>query len=168
MTSIFETVKANASDIPVIRSIACAIWPAVYKDLLSDEQISYMMDMMYADQVIEKELANGVEWYLLKYENKTVGYCSIYFIDKVCKLDKIYISEEFRRCGIGRQTIEFVQKTATLRGAEKLILNVNKYNTKAQAAYKKYGFKHLRDEVNDIGNGFVMDDFVLALDISHP
>ena len=165
MNGKITVVKAGQGDIPLVRAIADSVWPRVYRGLLSPEQISYMMDMMYSSEVISKELSCGVEWYLLNCGNETAGYLSIYFFDDVCKLDKIYIKEEFRRSGIGRTGIEFVKDAARKRGVKQLILNVNKYNKSAHAAYFRYGFTHLRDEVNDIGNGFVMDDFVLALDI---
>jgi hypothetical protein len=37
---------------------------------------------------------------------------------------------------------------------------VNKYNF-AIDVYKRLGFVTVADEVNDIGNGFVMDDYVM-------
>jgi hypothetical protein len=38
---------------------------------------------------------------------------------------------------------------------------VNKQNHQALAAYQKYGFSLASDVIEDIGGGFVMDDFVL-------
>jgi ribosomal protein S18 acetylase RimI-like enzyme len=42
-----------------------------------------------------------------------------------------------------------------------VILAVNKRNTTAIASYKKYGFVVREAIVDDIGHGFVMDDFVM-------
>ena len=165
MKKTVSIIKAGQGDIPLICALADEIWRRVYCEILSPEQINYMMDMMYCPEVISEEIASGVEWYLLNCDNQTAGYLSIYHTGNVCKLDKIYIRENFRKCGVGRAGIEFVKKSAKSCGARQLILNVNKYNCAAQAAYKSYGFTHLRDEVNDIGSGFVMDDFVLSLEI---
>jgi ribosomal protein S18 acetylase RimI-like enzyme len=41
-----------------------------------------------------------------------------------------------------------------------LFLNVNKYNSAIQF-YHKIGFEIAKEEVIDIGNGFVMDDYVM-------
>ena len=41
-----------------------------------------------------------------------------------------------------------------------LFLNVNKYNN-ALHFYLKQGFFKIREEVIDIGNGYVMDDYVM-------
>lgn len=158
---------AGKGDIAVIRDIALSVWPQVYSEILSAEQIAYMMDMMYAPEVISDELDSGFYWFIIKSEDgEDTGYISVYFPEeKVCKLDKIYIKPQFRRTGAGRAAVKFISTFASSRGALKLILNVNKNNVAAQAAYKSYGFRHLRDETNDIGNNYVMDDFVLFLDI---
>jgi hypothetical protein len=44
-------------------------------------------------------------------------------------------------------------------------LCVNKRNTIALAAYAKYGFRIYGQDVLDIGNGFVMDDYLLEMDL---
>jgi hypothetical protein len=41
-----------------------------------------------------------------------------------------------------------------------VFLNVNKYN-KAQYFYSKLGFAIIKEEVIDIGNDYVMDDYVM-------
>jgi len=43
-------------------------------------------------------------------------------------------------------------------------LNVNRFNN-ARWFYEKIGFRVVRDEVIDIGQGFVMDDHVMELPI---
>ncbi|MEO8488040.1 MAG: hypothetical protein ABI585_17060, partial [Betaproteobacteria bacterium] len=43
-----------------------------------------------------------------------------------------------------------------------LVLNVNKRNAKAIAAYRACGLATREDVVVDIGGGFVMDDYVMA------
>ena len=158
-------ITAGQSDIPEISLLAASLWPAVYADILSTGQIKYMMDMMYSEKVISAEMVRGIKWYLIKYGQNNIGYTSLIFIQDCCKLDKLYISRSFRGRGIGRKTMEFIKAEASAAGAKKLILNVNKYNIAAQKAYQKFGFRHVRDEVNDIGNNYVMDDFVLQLDI---
>ncbi|MEG2601476.1 MAG: GNAT family N-acetyltransferase, partial [Carnobacterium sp.] len=43
----------------------------------------------------------------------------------------------------------------------KIQLTVNKYNDKSIAAYKKMGFVTVKEQVADIGGGYIMDDFVM-------
>jgi len=42
-----------------------------------------------------------------------------------------------------------------------VILAVNKRNTAAINSYRKYGFAVREAIVDDIGHGFVMDDFIM-------
>ena len=46
-----------------------------------------------------------------------------------------------------------------------LLLNVNKYNQKAIEFYNRIGFQEIYKEVIDIGNGYVMDDVVMELNL---
>ena len=169
MTPDICITPAGENDIAAIRQTALEVWPKVYANLLTSEQISYMMDMMYSSDVIIRELASGVRWFIVKCNNEIAGYASIYPTElngtPVVKLDKLYLRECFRKQGVGKQLLMYIVQEAQNAGVTKLILNVNKYNTSAQAAYKRWGFTLAKSEVNDIGNGFVMDDFVFVLDI---
>jgi hypothetical protein len=44
-------------------------------------------------------------------------------------------------------------------------LTVNKYNNTTIKAYEKWGFSTINDVVTDIGNDFVMDDYIMEYDI---
>jgi ribosomal protein S18 acetylase RimI-like enzyme len=56
--------------------------------------------------------------------------------------------------------INFIENKAFLNNQEALLLNVNK-NNNAQYFYNKLGFIISKEEVIDIGNGYVMDDYVM-------
>ena len=47
----------------------------------------------------------------------------------------------------------------------KIRLTVNKYNQYTIDAYNKWGFKTVDSVVTDIGNGFVMDDYIMEYEI---
>jgi ribosomal protein S18 acetylase RimI-like enzyme len=66
--------------------------------------------------------------------------------------------------GIGKKLIEFVKKIANQSDMEGLLLNVNRFN-KAVDFYKAIGFRVLYEENIDIGNGYLMEDFVMKLDL---
>jgi ribosomal protein S18 acetylase RimI-like enzyme len=46
-------------------------------------------------------------------------------------------------------------------GLRKIVLTVNKNNTNAIRAYERIGFKKTGSLVQDIGSGFVMDDYAM-------
>lgn len=61
---------------------------------------------------------------------------------------------------LGKQLVDFVLNASKKYNDKGLFLNVNKHN-KAQDFYHKYGFKITKDILIDIGEGFVMDDYVM-------
>ena len=46
-----------------------------------------------------------------------------------------------------------------------IYLTVNKNNTSAINAYKKWGFITEKEACTDIGNGFVMDDYIMKINV---
>jgi ribosomal protein S18 acetylase RimI-like enzyme len=56
--------------------------------------------------------------------------------------------------------IDYITEAARKNNQEALLLNVNKNNI-AKNFYKKLGFNIVLDEVIDIGQGYVMDDYVM-------
>jgi GNAT superfamily N-acetyltransferase len=78
-----------------------------------------------------------------------------------CKLDKLYVHPGHQRHGIGAALEKTVEDWARRQRARRLWLQVNRGNTQAIAAYRKYGFRIVESRVFDIGGGFVMDDHLM-------
>ena len=69
---------------------------------------------------------------------------------------------ETQGTGLGRHFFELVKEKVIENNQKAVFLNVNKYN-KALFFYEKLGFTIVKDEVIDIGNGYVMDDYVMEV-----
>ena len=159
-----EFVSLQTADaLARVRAIADDVWPKTFREILSPEQIVYMMKMMYAPEVMEKELANGFSFDLLTIDGVDAGYMvyAPYDEPETMKLHKLYLLEEFQGKGFGQKMLHHVAEEARKRGFKFLILAVNKQNTKAQKAYERFGFKQYKAVQIDIGNGFIMDDYWL-------
>lgn len=158
---------ATPDDIALIHKLAHEAWPLAFKDILSAEQITYMLEMMYSSASLEQQFQNGHEYFLAKYGNDYAGYSSCekhYHDSQTTKIHKLYTSPSFQRLGIGRTLIEHIAEMAKENNDEKLSLNVNKKNT-AIAFYEKIGFTIILEETIAIGNGFFMDDYVMLKDL---
>ncbi|HET9700745.1 MAG TPA: GNAT family N-acetyltransferase, partial [Burkholderiales bacterium] len=81
------------------------------------------------------------------------------------KLDKLYVRPDLQRRGHGGRLIDRAARVARERGCNRLVLAVNKRNAAAIGAYRKHGFVVVGSAVKDIGGGFVMDDYVMALEL---
>ena len=147
-----------------VRELAETIWPVCYRNILSEEQINYMMDMMYSENVISEETADGVNYCFIECDRIICGYLAwgvLHSEPSSAKLHKLYLLSEKHGRGIGSRAIELVKQQVKAIGCSRLLLNVNRQNTNAIKCYSKNGFTVVRHENNDIGNGFFMTDYVM-------
>jgi len=162
-TNSFQIIQAAECDIKTIQELAYRIWPPTFKDILSPEQIAYMLDMMYSEDSLAKQLSKfGHRFFLLKEEKTAIGFLSIetdYQSSKKTKIHKLYVLPDKQGLGLGAKFINFAAEQALLHNNSALILNVNKYNI-ATRFYEKMGFEVVAEEKIPIGNDFFMDDFV--------
>lgn len=158
----------TTEDIPFVRDLALHIWEEAYNDLLSLEQIHYMLTMMYSSKVISEELSVGVVWEIICREGTPCGYIS-YSIsgDDSVQLSKLYIEKTSRGKGIAEEAIKRVLRYAAEKGKAHVFLTVNKGNARAIRAYEKNGFAVTDSVVKDIGSGFVMDDYIMSCFAGH-
>jgi diamine N-acetyltransferase len=155
--------SAHMGDVPTIQAIAYAAWPEAFKDILSNDQIEYMLKMMYEEEVLERQLWVEGHGYLIAEKNgQPVGFCGFehHKSDGATKVHKLYLLPDFKQQGIGRELLQGVERKAQFVGDKKVYLNVNKYN-QAIDFYKQMGYQITKEEVIDIGNGYVMDDYVM-------
>jgi ribosomal protein S18 acetylase RimI-like enzyme len=161
---VFTIVKASEKDIPFISEIASQTWPHTFKDILSPKQIEYMLDMMYSLGSLTKQVRDKNHvFYLAKDENKFVGYVSYELNCPTAyktKIHKIYILPSVQGKGVGKLLMNKVAEIALKNNNTILSLNVNREN-KAIDFYEKYGFVKVGKEDIDIGNGFLMEDFIM-------
>jgi diamine N-acetyltransferase len=161
MITISEAVN---SDIKTIQDIVYKTWPITYGKILSEEQLQYMLDLFYSDEALKAQFDEKQQlFYLITEGESTLGFIGIehhYQNKNFTKIHKIYLLPETQGRGIGRIAIEAVEKLALENNSDSLLLNVNRFN-KALHFYQKIGFE-VFDEVNiEIGNGYLMEDFVM-------
>ncbi|NDW19382.1 GNAT family N-acetyltransferase [Dysgonomonas sp. 216] len=159
-----EIIEAQGNQFFEIGKIARESWYNVYANLLSVDQIEYMLEWMYSVDSIKDQTQNqGHKYLLLKDESLFIGFISYevnYKNESKTKIHKIYILPNMQKKGAGRILIDRVERIAKDNNNRTLVLNMNKQNN-AVHFYRKMGFDIVKEEVNDIGNGYVMDDYVL-------
>ena len=162
-----EIIQATIKDIPTIQSLSNIVWPVTFAPILTADQISYMMNMMYSSEALEKQIENdGHNYILLKEGDNYVGYSSyqLNISDNTTKVHKIYVLPQAQGKGLGKLLIEYVANKAREEKNNILQLNVNRYN-KALKFYEKLGFTISYTEDIDIGNGFLMEDYVMEMNL---
>lgn len=155
--------KAKEQDIEIIRDIAAATWPSTYLDIIGQAQIDYMLEKMYNQGELLKQLMEG-HIFLIAEENENqygfVGYSIIDHEARIYKLHKLYVLPSAHGKGVGKILINEVFNQVKDIGGTALELNVNKHN-KAKDFYLKGGFTIKESVKLDIGEGYFMDDYVM-------
>lgn len=153
--------RAWEKDIPLIREMSMKVWPQTYSTILSAGQISYMLDMMYSEESLTRQMKEKQEFIIVNDGKEPVGFASFGLQEPgVYKLHKIYILPGIQGKGAGRFVITELLKAIARKGGRSLQLNVNR-NNPAKDFYEKLGFAIIREEDIDIGNGYFMNDYVM-------
>jgi ribosomal protein S18 acetylase RimI-like enzyme len=159
--------KITKKQLLVIKDLANAIWPSTYGNILSTAQLEYMLDTFYSIANLEKQMDNGQVFELLFEDKTAIGFvayelnCNFDNLSQpLTKIHKIYLLPETQGKGFGKFMIDEIVKIAKSNNQKGIFLNVNKYN-KAKIFYEKLGFVISKEEVIDIGNDYVMDDYVM-------
>ena len=155
--------KVQQNDIPKLAALASKIWHEYWTEILTESQIEYMLENFQSVNAIEKQLAEEhYNYYFISDENnENIGYFGISNKENYMFLSKLYLSEEYRRKGIGKAAFEKIKQLTAKENMSTIRLTVNKYNTNTINAYKKWGFIITDAVITDIGSGFVMDDYIM-------
>lgn len=163
---MLQIIQLTTLELPKVQSIAHRTWPSTFANILSLEQIEYMLNWMYDLKMLESQLKKGHIFLLALEEGKELGFAGFeldYTDGSKSKLHKIYLLPEAQGKGAGKALILEVADRVKKAGQKSLLLNVNKYNQKAIDFYLHLGFQEIFKEVIEIGNGYVMDDIVMEL-----
>ncbi|HEY8938188.1 MAG TPA: GNAT family N-acetyltransferase [Cyclobacteriaceae bacterium] len=159
-----QIIKAEEKHFPIIQRIAHATWPATFGSILSPKQIDYMLEMMYSTSALINQTTVKKHVFLLAEENGDyLGYLSYELNYKglsKTKIHKIYIHPSAQGKGIGKLLIKKAEDIARKNQSAILSLNVNRDN-KAVKFYEGQGFVIVGKEDIDIGEGFLMEDYMM-------
>ena len=155
-------VEVKKEEIKELAELANEIWHEYWPCLLSEEQINYMVEIFQSKNAIKKQLeAENYSYYFLIKDNIKCGYFGISRKRDYLFLSKLYIKKEYRHQGLGKIAFEKIIEIAQTLGYSSIKLTVNKNNKNTIDAYLKYRFAIIDKAVTDIGNGFVMDDYIM-------
>ncbi len=148
-----------------LAALAGQIWRAYYPGIISREQIEYMLARMYAPATLHAEVhQENIRFYQLLLRGHLTGFAAIGPTTHagIFKLHKLYLRPEMHGFGLGKQLLHHCETEVVRLGAHSLRLGVNKRNLRALAFYQRQGYGVIESVVNDIGGGFVMDDYLMG------
>ena len=145
--------------IETVQSLAAEIWTEHYVPIIGKEQVDYMLDKFQSKESISDQIRNGLLYFLIEEDNQSIGYIGVQPKGDELFLSKIYIKSSERGKGYGKKAIQCIEKLAKEKGLRKIALTANKNNRDTINAYEKLGFKNLGSVIQEIGGGFIMDDY---------
>lgn len=154
--------EAKRNDIPTLAQVASEIWHEYYTPIIGLQQVEYMVDKFQSVKGITQQIDNGYEYYFAIYNGEIAGYFGVQPQADSLFLSKLYIKKDFRGKGISTQILAYIKDIALKYGKSKITLTINRHNYSTIDIYKHFGFKIEKEEKADIGNGFYMDDYIMA------
>lgn len=176
-----------------IHDMAQVVFRHTYREILSPEQMEYMMDWMYSPANLQKQLDEGHVYYIAYRDGKPCGYVSVQpegISDDgrlLFHLQKIYVLPSEQGHGLGRalfdHAVAHVREAVLAREAAhvqevaggcteecvegcgaRIELNVNR-NNPSIGFYHHLGLHILRQGDFHIGNGYYMNDYIMGLEV---
>lgn len=163
MSTVTIRPAKTDTDIQNIAILANEIWHQHFIPIIGLEQVEYMVDKFQSYPAITNQVQNdGYEYFQILVDDKLAGYTGVHAENGALFLSKLYIHESFRGQLLATKALNFLVELCKERKLEKIWLTCNKYNSNTLAIYDHLGFKVTDEQVADIGNGFVMDDYILT------
>ncbi len=156
------TEVTSQNQLEIVKSLAYTIWPDAYGAILSEAQLDYMLDQIYAIPALEQQQESGQQFVLAEEDGVYYGFASfqVNYKEGKTKLHKIYVLPQTQGKGVGKSLLQYVEAAVDQNNNSALLLNVNRFN-KAIDFYKKQGFVVIGEEDIAIGEGYLMEDYVM-------
>jgi GNAT superfamily N-acetyltransferase len=148
----------------IIQDLAHRTWPTTFNKILSPEQISYMLNWMYDVDILQQQISEGHQFWLIEKEFP-LGFMGIELHHPSAyslKIHKLYVLPEEQGNGLGRMLVQKAIDEARMNSIQSLLLNVNRFNASVDF-YAHLGFEIIKEENIDIGSGYWMEDYVMEL-----
>lgn len=151
----------SVSDIEAVSQLAEKVWRSHYMPIIGAAQVEYMLANFQSPLAISKQLAAGYHYYLLLNNQQPLAYFAWMTASdgNSLQLSKLYVDKSYQHQGIGSRIIDLCVDYCQSNNLQRLWLTVNRHNHSAISFYQRNGFENVAALVQDIGAGFVMDDF---------
>ena len=180
-----ERVETD-EDIATAARVAGEIWHDYWPPIIGPAQTDYMVSTMQSLEAIEHDIREkGYRYYLLRDgSGAIVGYTAALVEDftddpdnprawahghaiadrTLCRLfiSKIYLYAAERGKHYASRMIEFYEQLCRDERLDAMYLTVNIHNELGIRAYLGRGFEVIEDVAAPIGEGFIMDDHIMA------
>lgn len=165
---MFDWVKIETDEqIKELCALAKEIWNEYSICFTTQEQIDYMLEKFQSEEIVKSQINfQNYRYYFMEEDGENFGYFAVQKQKGNLFLSKIYIRKDFRGKGYARKAFtNAIVPLAKEMELPKISLTVNKYNFSSILAYEKLGFVRVDSVETDIGNSYVMDDYIYEFEV---
>ena len=141
------------------------VWREANTSFCSAEQVEYMIEKFQSFEAISGQLVHGYRYFLIEEDGEILGYFGVQPQDERLFLSKFYILKQNRGRGLFSVGLDYMCALCREGEMGAIYLTVNRNNHHACEVYLHKGFRIAEEAVADIGCGFVMDDYIMQMDI---
>lgn len=162
---MYEFIEVKTDNhIAKVEDMAKQIWSQHYASILNDGQVEYMLERFQSASAIKQQITEeNMRYFIVRSDGAQLGYFAVKEEGESMYLSKLYVLAWARGKGVGKNCLQYIKQLCKIASKQRLYLNVNRDNESSIAAYKAFGFQQEGSQVSDIGNGFVMDDYVMSM-----
>ena len=151
------------SQIKTVAALAAEIWTEHFTPIIGADQVRYMLDNIQSVGAITESIRHKqYQYFLMVDDNGPLGYFACHVDSEGLFLSKLYICKSSRGKGYSKIAVSHLEQIAKDSNANKIWLTVNKNNSNVISIYQKMGFVIDAPLVQDIGGGFIMDDYKMV------
>jgi len=157
---------STSEQVNTVVALAQEIWHEHFSSVISEAQIDYMLGRFLCAPAIQAQIQENYEYGLLLDRSMAQGFFAIEAqADHRLFLSKLYVRHQARGCGLASEGMAYMERVCREQGLTSIWLTVNKRNDMPVSVYKHMGFEIVDTQVKDIGQGFVMDDYIMEKSI---
>lgn len=149
-----------------VAKMADEVWHEHYAGIITEEQIDYIVKEYQSVEAITEAIhKTGYDYFILKNEGSDVGYFALKIEADALFISEFYVLKEYRKQGYAKQAFQFLKGLGEAMGVKKITLFTHKKNEDALTVYEKFGMKKVGSLVNDLGSGYVMDNYKMQAEL---
>jgi diamine N-acetyltransferase len=152
----------TAEQFEVIEGLARRIVPDFYGAFFAVETAEYLVESGHTVGALTAQAERGSRHFLIYCEEEAVGYFSLSVEGATMLLSHFYVLAEWRGRGLGKMAMAFIESVAKGRGVSRIELFVLRENLAAVGMYAGSGFEVAEEVLTRLGNGAVLEDYVMC------
>ncbi len=156
---------SSEADVRRLAKVAKIVWREANISFCTPEQVEYMIEKFQSVEAIMGQLMHGYRYFVIEEDGEIAAYFGVQPQGERLFLSKFYILAENRGRGMFSVGLDVMKEICKENDLQSIYLTVNRNNKRAYEVYLHKNFKVIAEECADIGMGFVMDDYIMELEV---